>query len=106
MNAGAPRMMLIDSGAPKSIVSKEWIEGDLKIVKVSEEDIMKESCYRHFKMGETIYVSEVVITFPIILKTDSEDYTKRELTAYIIVADSEFLAGKRNNQGLETEDRS
>ena len=25
-NAGAPRMMLIDSGATKSVVSKEWIE--------------------------------------------------------------------------------
>ena len=38
MNAGAPRIMLIDSGAPKSIVSKEWIAGYLKDVKVSEED--------------------------------------------------------------------
>ena len=26
MNTGAPRMMLMDSGAPKSVVSKEWIE--------------------------------------------------------------------------------
>ncbi len=41
MNSGAPRMMLIDSGAPKSVVSKEWIEGYLKDVKVSEEDIKK-----------------------------------------------------------------
>ena len=27
MNAGAPIMMLIDSGAPKSVVSEEWVEG-------------------------------------------------------------------------------
>ena len=27
VNVGAPRMMFIDSGAPKSVVSKEWIEG-------------------------------------------------------------------------------
>ena len=29
MNAGAPRMMLMDSGSPNSVVSKEWIEGYL-----------------------------------------------------------------------------
>ena len=38
-------------------------------------------------MGETTYLSEVEITFPIVLKTDSGDYIKRELTAYIIDAD-------------------
>ena len=83
MNAGAPRMMLIDSGAPKSVVSKEWIEGYLKDVKVSEEDIQKKSCYRCFKMGETTYLSEVEITFPIVLKNDIGDYIKRELAAHI-----------------------
>ena len=77
MNAGAPRMMLIDSWAPKSVVSKEWIEGYLKDVKVSEEEIKKKSCYRHFKMGETTYLSEVEITFPIVLKTYTGYYIKR-----------------------------
>ena len=51
MNAGAPRMILMDSGAPKSVVSKEWIEGYLKDMKVSEDEIQKKSCYRCFKMG-------------------------------------------------------
>ena len=46
VNAGAPRMMLIDSGAPKSVVSTEWIEGYLKDVKVSEEEIKKKTCNR------------------------------------------------------------
>ena len=69
-NASAPRMMLIDSGAPKSVVSKDWIERYLKDMKVSEDDIKKRSCYRRFKMGETTYLSEVEIIFPIVLKTD------------------------------------
>ena len=30
VNVGAARMMLLDSGAPKSVVSKEWIEDYLK----------------------------------------------------------------------------
>ena len=37
INARAERMMLIDSGAPKSIVSKKWLEGYLQDAKVSEE---------------------------------------------------------------------
>ena len=77
INAGAPGMMLIDSGATKSVVSKEWREGYIKDVKVSEEEIKKKSCYRCFKMGETTYLSEVEITFPIVLKADSGDYLKR-----------------------------
>ena len=48
MNAGVPRMMLIDSGAPKSVVSKEWIEGYLKNMKVSEDEIEMKSCCRIF----------------------------------------------------------
>ena len=59
MNAGAPRIMLIDSGDPKSVVSKEGIEGYLKDMKVSEDEIQKKSCYRCFRMGETTYWSEV-----------------------------------------------
>ena len=87
MNAGAPRMILMDSGAPKSVVSKEWIEGYLNDMKVSEDEIQKKSCYTCFRMGETTYLSEVEIRFPIVLKTDSGDYMKRELTGCIIDAD-------------------
>ena len=58
-------------------MSKDWIEGYLKDMKVSEDEIKKKSCYRRFKMGETTYLSEVEIIFPIVLKTDSGDYIKR-----------------------------
>ena len=95
MNAGAPRMILIDSGAPKSVVSKEWIEGYLKDMKVDESEIEKKSCCRRFRMGETTYLSEVEIRFPIVLKTDNGDYMKREVTAYIIDANRvNFLSGR------------
>ena len=77
MNAGAPRMMLIDSWAPKSVVSKERIEAYLKDTKVSEDEIHKKSCYRWFKMGEMTYLSDVDIRFPIVLKNNTEDYIKR-----------------------------
>ena len=95
MNAGVPKMILIDCGAPKSVVSKEWIEGYLKDMKVDESEIEKKSCCRRFRMGETTYLSEVEIRFPIVLKTDNGDYMKREVTAYIIDADRvNFLLGR------------
>ena len=55
----------------------------------------RKSCYRRFKMGETTYVIEIEMEFPIIMKTDIGDYIKRELTAYVISADRlNFLLGK------------
>ena len=41
VNAGAKRKMLIDSGAPKSIVSSRWFEEYLRNAKVSKEDVKK-----------------------------------------------------------------
>ena len=54
INAGAPRVMLIDSGALKSVESKEWIEEYLKDIKVSEDEIQKKSCCRRLRMGKRL----------------------------------------------------
>ena len=86
MNDGAARMMLVDCGAPKSVVSTGWIEGYLKDMKVDESDIERKSCCRRFRMGDTMYLSEIEIRFPIVLKTDDGEYIKRKVTAYIIEA--------------------
>ena len=62
---------------------------------MSENEIQKKSCYTCFRMGETTYLSEAEIRFPIVLKNASGDYMKRELTAYIIDADRmNFLLGR------------
>ena len=55
MNAGAGRMILIDSGAPESV------EGYLKDMKIDEDEINKKSCYRRFRIGETTYLSDIEI---------------------------------------------
>ena len=46
MNAGAPKMMLIDSGELKLVLSREWIDGYLKDMKVDESEIERKSCCR------------------------------------------------------------
>ena len=84
VNAGAERMMLIDSGAPKSIVSSRWLDGYLKDAKVSDEDVKKRSCARRIRLGKTVYLSEVEVMFPIILKTYENDFVRREIVANVI----------------------
>ena len=59
INYGAARMMLVDCRAPKSVVSREWIEGYLKDMKVDESEIKRKSCFRRFRMRETTYLSEI-----------------------------------------------
>ena len=51
VNDGTDRMMLIDNGAPKLIVSSRWLNGYLQDAKVSEEDNKKNSCARKFRIG-------------------------------------------------------
>ncbi len=41
VNEGQERVMLIDSGAPKSIVSSRWYEGYLKDSKVDGENVKR-----------------------------------------------------------------
>ena len=94
INEGKARMMLVDCGAPKSIIDREWIEGYLKDMKVDESEIKRRSPYRRFRMGVTTYLSDLEITFPIVLKTKDGEYIKRRVIAYIINAERvNFLSG-------------
>ena len=101
INEGKARMRLLDCGAPKSVVAREWIEGYLKDMKVDESEIKRRSCYRRFRMGETTYLSEVEITFPIVLKTEDGEYMRRIVIAYIRNAERvNFLLGKESIKEL------
>ena len=44
VNKEQERMMLIDSGAPKSIVSSRWFEGYLKDAKLDEKKVKRKGC--------------------------------------------------------------
>ena len=35
-------------------------------------------------MGKTVYLSEVEVTFPVVMKTDKGDFVKREVVASVI----------------------
>ena len=102
INDGVPRMMLKDYGAPKSVVSREWIGGYLKDMKVGESEIKRRTCYRRFRMGETTYLSEVEITFPIVLKIEDGENMRRTVIVYIINAERvNFLFRKESIKDFE-----
>ena len=63
INAGADRIMLIDSGASKSIMSSKLFESYLKDAKVSGEEVKKKKCGRRLRMGKTVYLSTEELTF-------------------------------------------
>ena len=65
VNEGRERMMLIDNGVTKSIVSFRWLEGYLQDAKVDEESVKRKSCARRFKIGKTVYLSKIEVTFPL-----------------------------------------
>ena len=78
-------------------MSREWIEGYLRNMKVDESEIKRRSCYRRFRLVKTTYLSEVEITFPIVLKTEDGEYMRRMVIAYIINAERvNFLLGRES----------
>ena len=95
--------MIIDSGAPLSIVSSSWLDKYVKEAKVDKNDLIYKGCARRFRLGKTLYVSNNEVRFPIILKTDKNDYIKREIEANIIDSDEvTFLCGKKTLKELKT----
>ena len=102
--------MIIDSGAPVSLVSSKWLKNYIKEAKVEDESIVKASSNRRFRLGKTPYISTEKVTFPIVIKTDDDDLIKREVTANVIVSDEvNFLCGEETLQGwrmvLDFEDK-
>ena len=76
--------MIIDSGAPVSLVSSTWLKNYVKEAKVEEESIVKASSNRRVRLGKTPYISKEKVTFPIVMKTDDNEQIKREVTAHVI----------------------
>ena len=62
--------MIVDSGAPMSIVSAGWLCKYLKEMEVDEKDVEEKSCNRRFRFGEKVYQSKKDVLMPIIMKLE------------------------------------
>ena len=76
--------MILDSGAPLSIVGSNWFENYIKVARVKSEDISYKDSARRFRLGETLYTSKKEVKFPIVMKIEENDYIRREVKANVI----------------------
>merc|ERR1712237_30456 len=87
--------VVIDSGTPVSLVSSAWFQNYLKEAKVDNEEVQKSSSNCQFRLGKTPYVSIEKVKFPVVMKTDNNDFIKRDITANIIESNEvNFLCGE------------
>merc|ERR1712030_3592 len=102
--------MIIDSGAPVSLMSSAWFANYIAEAKVDNEEIVKSSSNRRFRLGKTPYMSTEKVTFPVVMKTDDNDFIKRDVTANVIKSNEvNFLCGEETlvdwRMVLDFEDR-
>merc|ERR1712237_38114 len=87
--------MIIDSGAPVSLMSSAWLANYVEEAKVDSEEMTKSSSNRRFRLGKTPYISTEKVTFPVVIKTDDNDFMKRNVTANVIQSNEvNFLCGE------------
>ena len=79
MNTCIGSRMIVDSGAPLSIVSSRWLKRYIEEAKVDENVLEYKNCVRRFRLGKTLYLSTSEITFPIVIKVDNNYFIKRYL---------------------------
>jgi len=86
MNEAEPKMMMISEHTTKSVVSRQWIDGYIEDMELDVNDISVVSCNTRCRIGKTTYLSELMMKFPVVLKTDEGDYVTRDVTANVLDA--------------------
>ena len=94
------RMMILDIGAPVSLVSKSWLEEYLKEQDVEMENMRIENCNQVFRFGPSRkYVSTQMVELPMVVSAMDGREEVLKLHAYIVDAEIPFLCGKRTLEG-------
>ena len=94
------RMMILDRGAPVSLVGKKWIEEYLKEQDVEMENMKIEACNQVFRFGPSRKnVSTQMVELPMVVSAMDGREEVLRLHAYIVDAEIPFLCGKRTLEG-------
>ena len=93
-------ILIVDSGAPLSIVSERGLKKYIEKKVVIEKDFQYKNCGRRFRFGENIYISMKEVKFPIVVKVEDGDFVKREVTTKFLEKKEElfFLWKKKTNR--------
>ena len=54
---------------------------------MDERDVKRKNCTRRFRKGKTVNLNKIEVTFPIVMRTENDDYVKKIVTANVINAD-------------------
>jgi hypothetical protein len=77
--------MIIDTGCPKSLVGKKWLDEYMKEMKINKDDIKREECKETFKFGPSkIYEAREKVDIPTKVKTKEDKIENITVEAYII----------------------
>ena len=85
--------MVVDCGAPKTLIGEKYLREYLREHNLENEDIEKIPCNQRFKFGPSqIYISTEKARIPIAMKS-KDGYTRKFVEAFVIQADVPFLLG-------------
>ena len=71
--------MIVDSGAPMSIVSDKCLDKYIEGMKVDREEIEKKICLKKFRFGENVYISIKEVMLPLIIRVQDGTYIMRRI---------------------------
>ena len=60
--------MIVNSAAPLSLVSADWLKKYVRDTEVEDNELEWMSCLRQFRLGENVYESSSMVSFPIVIK--------------------------------------
>ena len=90
--------MIVDTGCPRSVVGREWLEKYLAFNDIKMEDLERKPSFQNFRFGNgPLYPSKEIISLPVTWKEkDTEDsFVKIVFETYVIEAnDIPLLFGK------------
>ena len=97
------QVMILDIGAPVSLVGKGWIEKYLEEHEVRMEDLNRERCEQIFRFGPSRkYVSMEMVELPMLVKMMDGKEEVLRVVAYVVDADVPFLLGKKTMEGWKS----
>ena len=91
------QVMILDPGAPMSLVGRPWIEEYLAEFDYMIKDMVSSKCYQVFRFGgiDKRHVSTLMIQLPLILRNTLGREELISAQVYVIDGDVAFLCGTK-----------
>ena len=107
---GDNQVLVIDIGAPVSLVGKKWVKRYMEENGLDKECMESQECEQLFKFGPSRkYVSKEMVRLPVMMRAIDRKVLKVWIMAYVVDADVPFLIGKKTleewKSRLDTQER-